>query len=207
MVALPIRSMAILLALLTLGQQHATGQTALGSDCLVSASEKTGVYCDSIALGSIALAAKNSTVTFIVKLESKLFSGLERVKTPNGWKFRKDGQLVSNYPGEFILVIEPPVSFQLGKPTPAPLPLPPVDLPPEMQPRQVVVRWLDSHHRVLATKSTNLERVEEPWSELRQPRVWYRATIRGVNQALASGIEVLVTGDRKAVLGIMRGKL
>ena len=206
--AVTIGSMSVLLALLTLGQPHAPGQGSGESDCLSSATEKPAVYCESIEIGNIALATKNFTATFVVRFESKFFSGLEHVRTSHGSEFRKAGHPVSSYPGEFTLGIVPPLDLnQLGKPLPAPLPLPAVRLPPEMQPRRVVVRWLDSRQRVLATKSTDLEQVEESWTELRQPRVWYRATIRGVNQALASGLEVLVTGDGETLLGTMHGRL
>lgn len=196
----------MLIALLTLGQQHALGQPGHESDCQFYATEKPALYCESIEVGYIALAAKNFTATFVVRFESKFFSGLQRVQTSDGWEFRKAGHLALNYPGEFTVIIEPPCSYQLGETSPAPLSLPVVRLPP-VRPRRIKVRWLDSRQRVLAAKSAELKQVEEPWSELRQPRVWYRATITSVNQPLASSIEVRVTGDGNTLLGTMRGKL
>jgi len=208
--AITIRAMFVLVALMTQEQQHAKGNAGRDSDCLVHSTEKRVVYCESIAVGDIAFAAKSLTATWVVSFESKFFSGLERVKTSHGSEFRKAGHPVSHYPGEFTIAIEPPLDlYQLGKSSPAPLPLPvpAVRLPPEMRPRRVIVRWLDSSQRVLAEKSTNLEEVEEAWPELRQPLVWYRATITGVNGTLASGVEVQVMGDGDALLGTMRGRL
>ena len=192
--------------MLTLGQQHAPGQPAHESDCQFYATEKPAVYCESIEVGYIALAAKNVTATFVVRFQSNFFSGLQRVQTSDGWGFRKAGHLVSNYPEEFTVIIEPPVSYQLGGSLPAPLSLPVVRVPP-VRPRRIKVSWLDSQQRVLAAKSAELMQVVEPWPELRPPRVWYRATVTGVDQPLASGVEVRVTGDGNTLLGTMRVKL
>ena len=202
-----IRATLLLVALLNLAQQYAQAKAGRDTDCLIKATKKRVFYCESIVIGYVALATKKPTATLVVSFESKFFAGLERVKTSHGSEFRKAGHPASNYPVEFTLAIEPLVLDQLGKSLPAPLPSPAVRLPPEMRPRHVIVRWLDSSKRVLAEKASDLEEVEEAWPELRPPVVWYRATIVGVNESLASSLEVMVTGDSDALLGTMRGKL
>ena len=203
--AVTIRSLLVLIALLTVGQQ-AAGQPGPQSDCQFYATEKPAVYCESIEVGYIVLAANTFTATFAVRFESKFFSGLQRLQTSDGWEFRNAGHRAVNYPAEFAVIIEPSRSYQLGESSPAPLSLPVVRLPP-VRPRRIKVRWLDSRQRVLGAKSSELKQVVEPWSELREPRVWYRAKITGVNQPLASRVEVRVIGDGNTLLGTMRGKL
>jgi hypothetical protein len=204
--AVTIRSLLVLIALLTVGQQQAAGQPGHESDCQFYATEKPAVYCDSIEVGYIVLAANTFTATLAVRFESKFFSGLHRLPTSDGWEFRNAGHRAVNYPAEFAVIIEPSRSYQLGESSPAPLSLPVVRLPP-LRPRRIKVRWLDSRQRVLGAKSSELKQVVEPWSELREPRVWYRAKITGVNQPLASRVEVRVIGDGNTLLGTIRGKL
>jgi hypothetical protein len=182
----------LLLSLLSLGPQHAHAKADRDSDCLLHPAKKHVVYCESIPIGSVALAAQHFTNTALISFDSRFFSGLERLKTGHGLEFRKARQSVLNYPGEFTVAIET---------------LPLVRLPAELRPRHVIVRWLDVSQRVLAEKTTDLEEVEEAWPELAPPKVWYRARISGVNEPLTSGVEVLVTGDGGAVLGTMRGNL
>ena len=86
-------------------------------------------------------------------------------------------------------------------------------MPEEIRPRRVIVRWLDSTQRILAERSGSLEELEEPWTELSRPRVWYRTTITDVSEPRASTLEVLevlevlVIGDHGAALGSMQGNL
>jgi hypothetical protein len=182
----------LLVSLLSLALQHAHAKAGRGSDCLLHPAKKRVVYCESIPIGSVALAAQNFTGTALISFDSNFFSGLERLKKGPGPEFRKAGHRVLNYPDEFTLAIEP---------------LPPVRLPGELRPRRVIVRWLDVSQHVLAEKTTDLEEVEEWWPELAPPKVWYRTRISGVNEPLISGIEILVTGDGGAVLGTMGGNL
>ena len=207
MQAVTIRATLLLVALLNSSQQYAQAKAGRDSDCLIKATKKRVFYCDSIVIGYVALATKKPTATLVVSFESKFFAGLERVKTSHGSEFRKAGHPASNYPVEFTLAIEPLVLDKLGKSSPSPLPSPAVRLPPEMRPRHVIVRWLDSSERVLAEKASDLEEVEEAWPELRPPVVWYRAIIVGITQSLASSVEVMVTGNNDALLGTIRGKL
>ena len=69
------------------------------------------------------------------------------------------------------------------------------------------MRWLDSSGRVLAEKSSELQEMVEPWTELRQPRIWYWTTITGVDEGLVSDLELSVMGKGNALLGKLRGQL
>lgn len=201
------RILVVIAAMLALGRQLASGRTDGDSECLPKVSKKRLVYCESITVGDISLATQKFPSSLVVTFKSKSFSGLQRVRTRDGWQFRKSGQSILKYPPEFSLIIEPLVGVQ-GHRSPDPLmPQAAVRLPLEMQPRRVVVKWIDSSGRVLAEKSSELQEMVEPWTELRQPRIWYWTTIAGVDEGLMSELEVSVTGEGNALLGKFRGQL
>ena len=198
--------LVILTATLALGQQVANGKPDRDSECRPKVSKKRLVYCESITVGNISLATPIFPSILAVTFESKFFAGLQRDRTSHGWQFRKSGQSIFKFPPEFSLVVEPLVVP--GQQSTDPLmPQAAVRLPPEMKPQQVVVRWLDSSGRVVSEKSAALHEVVEPWTELRQPRIWYRTTITGVNEVLASDLEISVRGEGNALLGTLRGQL
>jgi len=201
------RILVVLAAILALGQQLANGKTDDDSECLPKVSKKRLVYCESITVGNISLATQKFPSILGVTFKSKFFSGLQRVRTRDGWQFRKSGQSILKYPPEFSLILEPLVGVQGNQLLDPLMPQAAVHLPPEMEPRRVVVRWLDSSGRVLAEKSSELQEVVEPWTELRQPRIWYWTTITGVDEGLASDLELSVMGKGNALLGKLRGQL
>ena len=201
------RILVVLAAMVALGGQLANGKSDVDSECLPKVSKKRLVYCESITVGNISLATQKSPSILGVTFKSKFFSGLQHVRTRDGWQFRKSGQSILKYPPEFSVILEPLVGAQ-GDQSPDPLmPQAAVRLPVEVRPRRVVVRSLDSSGRVVAEKSSELQEVVEPWTELRQPRIWYWTTITGVDEGLVSDLEVLVMGEGNALLGKIRGQL
>jgi len=141
-----IRVFLISVALLSLRWQYAHG-AGQDPDCLLHPAQEHVVYCESIPIGSVGLAAQNFTDTALISFESKFFSGLERIKKPHGPEFRKAGHPVLNYPGQFTLAIEPLVLPQVGNSQPA------ARLPAALLPRRISVRWLDASQRVLAERA------------------------------------------------------
>jgi hypothetical protein len=197
----------VMIALLAWPHQSARGAPVHDSECVPRFSNRRVAYCESIAVGGIALTATNFSSTLIVSLVSDAFIGLERAQTPNGWEFRKGKQRISTYPPEFTLAIEatkPPVPTSS---MPAPMPERGIRLPAELQPRRAIVRWLDRSQQVINEKVSDLQELVEAWPELRPPLVWYQGKIAGVKEPLAATIEVQVIGDAGVLLGTMRGHL
>lgn len=208
MVGVTIQSMLVLAFLLNTGKADAQGKAGTDSDCQINIPAKRLVYDRSVVIGCLELASSKPAATLIVRLDSQFFDGLERIRTSHGSVFRKAGHPVSKYPEEFTVVIHLVVANNsLQKSSPDPMSSTPVRLPDEMRPQHVIVRWLDSSERVLTEKSGDLQEKEEAWPELRPPAVWYQATVKGVNENLASSVEVVMIGAGGVLLGTTRGKL
>jgi hypothetical protein len=164
------------------------------------------VYSEHVVIGQAEIGARS----FLVRFESKFFDGLERIRTAQGFEFRKAGQRVTEYPDTLTVVLEPIAPME--------------NMPSEefySGPRKVTVKWLDDSHRVIDSKSGDL-RVDghflacccenggpQPvglWPELPlHPSMFYTAEIAGIKQPLATDVEVVVTGKYNLTLGIVRG--
>jgi hypothetical protein len=212
----------ILMALLSSGQQGQDSQSmkndyetnrelreAANHHCSVPSSTGTVVYCKSINLGDVQLRDKNSSAILSVEFGSEFFSGLERVQTPHGREFQKNGQRVMNYPSEFTLTLETPAEYDLDSAVRAARSweLIPRGLSSGPLPHFVIIRWLGSQQQLLSERHAKLEVITEPWPELRQPHRRYKATITGANHPLAAEVEVLVQGYRSKPMGSIRATL
>jgi hypothetical protein len=48
------------------------------------------------------------------------------------------------------------------------------------------VRWLDSKQKMVAEQSSKFNEQVEGWTELEQPRQWYRAKVNGLSASFSS---------------------
>ena len=157
--------------------------------CLLpDSSHKRSEYCESVPLGSHK--ATKVPANYSVTLKSEFFKGLKRIRSPKGFDFVKDGHAVAKYPEQ--LTIEVSTTFSEIDLSRRLVPGKPARPAAQEVPRRVVLRWHDATGKVLETRSVDLEEVVEPWPELSQPQVWYRATISGVDQLLSGELETLV---------------
>lgn len=157
-------------------------------------------YCGSVQLGTLKLTTGRFSSMVSVHFASNAFNSLECANTNEGWHCTKSGQPALDYPSEFSVLIEPLEVVQ----TYSLFPTPPFRLRHRLQPRRVVVRWLDSEKRILAERSSKFDEQVEAWTELQQPRLWYRAKVNGLSAVLASGIEAQIIGDKDYSLGTLR---
>ena len=157
-------------------------------------------YCGSVQLGMLKLTNGRFSSMVNVYFASNAFQRLECNKTWEGWRCIKSGQPMLEYPSEFSILVEP---LQVVE-TQSLVPTPPFRLRPELQPRRVMVRWLDANKRILAEQCTKLDEQVEAWTELQQPRLWYRAKVNGLSAVLASAIEAEIIGDKDYLLGTLR---
>jgi len=162
------------------------------------AKQKKCVYTESVEIGFAAFSSGATAAHFTVSFNSLFFRGVERVRTAQGFEFRKASRAITEYPDAITVIVEPAMSPTWHSTLAA---------SPELKPYHVEVRWLDSSHRVIDSKSGELREVVEPWPELRQPRIWYIAELSGIKQSVTTDVEVVVTGDSEARVSTVRGRL
>jgi hypothetical protein len=164
--------------------------------------EEKCVYNGRVGIGRTT--KENVRASFRVSFESNFFSTLERITTADGFRFRRAGQPVTEYPDTLTVVIENLVIDSA------------IRTAPHLYPLKVMVKWLDGSHRVIDSKSGELHRQidcaerarhEQAWSELPPPIPWYLAEVTGIKQPLATEVEVVVTGNDNTPLGNARGGL
>ena len=172
---------------------------AAESSCREKISPNYVEYCGSVQLGTLKLMTGRFSSMVSVHFVANAFNILECSNTSEGWHCTQSGKPVLEYPSEFSVLIEP---IEVVQPYSL-VPTPPFRLRHRLQPRRVVVRWLDSEKRILTERSSKFDEQVEAWTELQQPRLWYRAKVNGLSAVLASGLEAKIIGDKDQPLGTL----
>jgi len=157
-------------------------------------------------LGFTEYRQLNKGTFFDAGLSGEFFKELERVDTPGGSGFRRNGQIVSEF-GDYVdLDIEPAVSGCLPSvPLFTPMAPPPCPPPTESTELRFHIKWTGSSIRDLGEVPSEL--LSEPWPELRRPVKWYRLQIPSKGVPITDNLEIRILNNAGDQIGCISGHI